>query len=114
MSVITLFVAAALAAAGTSSPTAAQAAKPDPVTLSFNLANQNLAGVLYGIEAIDASPQTFGKLVNTELVAGRRTIWYSCPTGSRSSLTYDFSAGGKYELVCNPGQDAEIRRIDEC
>ena len=112
MKAICFFIVAATAAF--SSLASAEEIVTGDATLSFVVPTQSLAGTLYGIESIDVTPQTFDKQLKTDLVAGRRTVWYSCPTTPRSTLTYDFSAGGKYELVCSPGQGAEIHRVDEC
>lgn len=92
----------------------AQAAGADSAMVSFNSKNSIMAGGLYGITAVDEQPQTFGKRTSVAVAAGQRTIWYACPFGPRSKLTQDFTAGAKYELVCRPGQLAEIKRIDEC
>lgn len=114
MKMRTVILVAALTASGLPLVASADEATTDTATLSFSSTSPGLAGTLYGIESIDAYPQTVDKQLHTDFAAGRRTVWYSCPTTPRTSVAYDFAAGGKYELVCNPGQDGEIRRIDEC
>ncbi|WP_202842206.1 hypothetical protein [Luteimonas saliphila] len=91
-----------------------QARAADSATLSFNPDGNVLAGSLYGIDAVDGYPGTLDKRASVELPAGRRTVWYSCPAGPRSKVTHDFSSGARYELVCKPGQLAEIRQVAEC
>ena len=107
-------LAAALIALAAAPIVSAQAATTEPATLSFTSSTQALAGTVYGITAVDEQAQAFGARGDVEVAAGRRTISYACPIGPQSTLTRDFSAGGKYELICNPGQLAEIRAIDDC
>jgi hypothetical protein len=91
-----------------------QAATTESATLSFRSSAETLAGSFYGITAVDEQAQVFGARGNVEVAAGRRTISYACPIGPQSTLTQDFAAGGNYELICSPGQLAQIKAIDDC
>lgn len=111
-----LFAATAFAATGP----AATPSQPSSgaAELKFASENQMLAGIAYGIDAIDAQPRFFDQRVATNVIAGQRTIQYSCPntpqTDGASQLTYTFEAGHRYELVCQEGHAALIRESDEC
>jgi hypothetical protein len=109
----TLLAAVVIASAG-SSVEAAQTATAGSATLAFNSHGDILAGSIYGITAVGERPQAFGNRTNVVVAAGRRTISYSCPIGPQATLTQDFSADTKYELICKPGQLPEIKRVDEC
>jgi hypothetical protein len=116
-SLFSLLVVSALTAAG------GQAAPVSPpsseqASLSFASEDQVLAGIAYGIDAIDAMPSILGQRLSASIPAGQRTVWYSCPNEPRmtggSRITFDFDAGHRYQLVCRPGRGAEIRPSDEC
>jgi hypothetical protein len=87
-------------------------------TLQFVDKDMPLAGISYGIDFIDGNRNAFGQRVSTAVPAGTRTVWYTCPgeapMSSGSRLSFDFKAGERYELVCRTGQDALIRRADNC
>ena len=117
-SLASLLVVSALSAAGGQAVPAAQPPSSEPASLSFVSNVQALAGIAYGIDAIDAQPSFFEQRVSANVSAGRRTVSFSCPdtpqmTGG-SHLTFDFVAGRHYELVCEPAKDAVIRPADEC
>jgi hypothetical protein len=105
---------AIIIASATSLLASAQTTASDTATISFNAKNAIMSGSLYGITAVDEAPQTFGNRNRVAIAAGQRTIWYTCPFGHQSKLTQEFSAGAMYELVCKPGQLAEIKRVDDC
>ena len=103
--------------------TAGQAPAPvktasNTASLTFVSESRVLVGTAYGLDAIDAQPRVFGQRLAADLMAGHRTVWYSCPNtptphdGSR--LTHNFEAGRRYELVCQAGKEAVIRQADEC
>ncbi len=114
MRVLNICLATILIVSAMPSLAMAETAASGSATVSFNSKSAIMTGGLYGITAVDAQPQTFGNRASVAVAAGQRTIWYACPFGPRSKLTQDFAAGAKYELVCKPGQLAEIKRIDEC
>jgi hypothetical protein len=109
----TLLAALVIASAGTMAG-AAQPATAGSATLAFNSHGDILAGSIYGITAVGEHPQAFGNRSHVVFAAGRRTISYACPIGPQATLTQDFSADAKYELICKPGQLPEIKRVDEC
>jgi hypothetical protein len=108
-----LIVAAALAVTGQTSPVKSDA---NAAGLTFVSESHMLEGTAYGLDAIDSQPRLFGQRFTADVVAGKRTVWYSCPTAPQvtggSRLTFDFEAGHSYELVCQPGQEAVIRPSD--
>ena len=108
-----LIGAAALAVAGQSAPVKATS---NAAALTFVSENHMLEGTAYGLDAIDSQPRLFGQRFTADVEAGKRTVWYSCPTSPQvtggSSLTFDFEAGRSYELVCQPGTEAVIRPSD--
>lgn len=87
-------------------------------TLRFQSKASVLAGISYGIDAVDARRSVLGERLQAEVPAGLRTIWYSCPgeaaprEGAR--ISFAFEAGASYTLSCRAGQDAEITRSDDC
>lgn len=97
---------------------AAQPAPAAPASLSFVSKNPLLVGTVYGISAIDAKAQVYGRHLSANVPAGHRTVWYACPDApqmtGKSSISFDFVAGQRYELVCQPAQQAMIRPLDEC
>lgn len=117
-SLSSLLVVSALAAAGGQAPPAPSQQSSEPASVSFVAEDLALAGIAYGIDAVDALPRVFGDRLSTHVSAGNRTVWYSCPNAPRveggSHLTFNFVGGRRYELVCRHGQDAEIRPSDEC
>ena len=97
---------------------AAPAADRDVVTLAFVAKDQPLSGIAYGIDAVDGQRSAYGQKVSVRLLAGRRTVWYSCPgeaaPAGGSRMSFDFEARGSYELSCRSGQEAIIRRTEGC
>jgi len=108
----------ASALAGGQAAPAPQQPQTEQASLYFVAKGQILVGTLYGIDSIDASQSVFGKRTIAKVLAGRRTVWYSCPNAPQmaggSRLTFNFVAGHQYELVCEPGKEAAIRQSDEC
>ena len=102
----------ALSAAGTPPPPSAR-----PATLSFDTSGNVLAGISFGIEAVDSRPTFLGDRRATQVPAGVRTVSYSCPGSDPSTqgarITFDFAEGGAYRLTCRSGQ-AAIIRADDC
>ena len=117
LSILVLVFALATASGPTTAPNE-QRPSSGPATLSFVSRDQMLVGTVYGISAIDAQPQAYGKLLSANVSAGHRTVWYSCPNApqlsGRSAIEFDFVAGHRYELVCQPTKRAMIRPADEC
>ena len=115
---ILVFVSALAAASGPTTAPEEQQPSSGPATLSFVSKDQMLVGTVYGISAIDAQPQAYGKLLSANVSAGHRAVWYSCPSSSqmsdRSVIEFEFVAGRHYELVCQPSKGAMIRPADEC
>ncbi len=115
---ILVFVSALATASGPTTAPTEQRTSSGPATLSFVSKDQMLVGTVYGISAIDAQPQAYGKLLSTNVLAGHRTVWYSCPNtaqvSGRSVIEFDFVAGRRYELVCQPTKSAMIRPADDC
>lgn len=114
-----LLVVSALAASGNPATTPTEQRLPfGSASLSFVSKDKMLVGTVYGISAVDAQSQAYGKLLSTNVLAGHRTVWYSCPNVPQSSdgsrISFDFVAGGHYELVCQPSKGAVIRSVDEC
>jgi hypothetical protein len=112
-SVVLASMIAAPAQAGL--PSAPQAASP--ATLQFDAMGGVLAGISYGIDAVDARPSLFGDRRAASLAAGIRVVSYSCPGTPGASpgvqaIRFDFAAGRAYRLVCMPGGSAEIRPAD--
>ena len=106
---------AAIGLAAACEATAAVKSTENTASLAFVSENQVLVGTAYGLDAVDSRPRLFGERVAAHLAPGERTVWYSCP-GSRdsSALTFNFKAGQRYQLVCQVGKDAVIRKADEC
>ena len=98
----------ALSAAGAAPP-----AHVRPATLSFGASADMLAGISYGLDSVDARPLLFSERRATNIPAGVRTVAFSCPaTGGASqaaSITFDFSDGGAYRLVCRAGKAAIVK-----
>lgn len=114
-----LLIVSALATASNPPPTPTETRPSSgPASLSFVSKDKMLVGIVYGISGVDAPSQAYGKLLSTNVSAGHRTVWYSCPNALQSSdgsrITFDFAAGGHYELVCQPLKGAVIRPADEC
>ena len=110
----------ALAAALLAVLPVALASTPAPATASlrFDAGATTLAGISYGIDAVDSRPSLFAERMQARIPAGLRTVWYSCPNEAApregARLRFEFEAGADYRLVCRPGRDAEIRRADNC
>lgn len=61
-----------------------------------------------GVDAIDVQSRVFGQRLAADLVAGQRTVWYSCrntptPRGS-SRLTHDLQDRQRCELCAKPAR----------
>ena len=99
-----------LLAASSASPASADA------SLRFVAKDQPLAGISFGIDAIDGQRSAYGQKTSARLLAGRRTVWYTCPgqASAGASMSFEFEAGGRYELDCGAGPEAVIRRADDC
>jgi hypothetical protein len=112
-----LLVASAFAAlTAPSSPAEEPAAAT--ASLTFKAKGAALVGTVYGLDAIDDEARVYGQRASAEILAGRRTVSYTCPDAplgiDGSRLSFDFEAGSHYELVCRAGQQAEIRLVDGC
>ena len=118
-SLISLLIVSALAAAGgPAPPPAEQPPSSGPASLTFVSKDAVLVGTVYGIDAIDAQPRAYGQRVSADVLAGHRTVWYSCPNASPMSdgsrISFDFVAGQRYELVCQAAKGAVIRPVEGC
>jgi hypothetical protein len=94
-------------------------ATPAAPTASLRfVAADPLAGISYGIVSVDERRSVYGQRVSTSVLAGTRTVAYTGPgeltTVRGSQMSFDFNAGENYELVCRAGQQALIRRADNC
>lgn len=89
-----------------------------PATLQFRSQAGALAGISFGIDAVDARRNVLGERLQAQVAAGHRTIRYSCPNEAAprdgSRISFDFEAGASYTLTCRAGGEAEIRRTDDC
>jgi hypothetical protein len=110
-----VFAAAALSSLGGMSSTARAAGKAPDATLRFVSANAALAGISFGMNAVDGRSLLLDQRTSTHLAGGRRTIWYSCPNEPMSQgITFDFVPGTRYELACRAGQAAQVRVAEDC
>lgn len=111
-SLLGLLVVSALAATAPS-PSSTLPAPPKDASLLYVAQFQPLAGISYGMTAVDGRPLILDQRVIARVAPGLRTVWYSCPNGSKgtggSRLSFNFKAGQAYELACREGQQAEIR-----
>jgi len=104
--------------AATTATTVAAAPSPAPADaqLAFVARGTPLAGISFGIEAVDGQRSGYGGRMSTRVLAGRRTVWYSCPgqpaMDGGSRMSFDFEAGRRYELACEAGKQAVIRPAD--
>ena len=107
---MSVFASVLLLAVSTTSPPAADA------SLRFVAKDQPLAGISFGIDAIDGQRRGYGQKTSARLLAGRRTVWYTCPgqASAGARMSFDFEAGGRYELDCSAGPEAVIRRAEDC
>ena len=105
----TAVFAAALAATGSTS-------QSQDATLSFVASGSPLVGISFGMSAVDGRTLVLDQRTSTQLAAGRRTIWYSCPNeaGMQGALSFDFEPGTRYELACRNGLPAQIRAAEGC
>lgn len=112
-SLLSLIVLSALAATAPSTAPGQPAIQPDEALLQYVAPFQPLAGIAYGMTAVDDQTLILNQRVDTRVASGLRTVWYTCPSESlqtsSSRLSFDFKAGQVYELVCRAGQQAEIR-----
>ncbi|MGH8030117.1 MAG: hypothetical protein ACREO3_09295 [Arenimonas sp.] len=112
----TAILAATVAALGTN-PTVHGAGEPQEATLRFVSSEVALVGISFGLDAVDQRALLLDQRTSTQLAAGRRTIWFTCPnepaTRDGSRLTFDFVPGKSYELSCGSGQ-AQIRIAEGC
>ena len=92
-------------------------APPQDASLRFVSKQPVLVGISFGLNAVDGRALVLGQRTATQVAAGRRTIWYSCPNGplmsEGSSLSFDFVPGKNYELSCGSG-GAQIRVAEGC
>lgn len=88
-----------------------------PATLTFDTGGNALAGISYGIEAVDSRPTFLGDRRATRVQAGLRTVSYSCPSADGTTqdarVTFNFAGGAAYRLVCGRDEGAIIR-TDDC
>ena len=112
-SLLSLLVASALAATAPSTSTSQPTTQSQEALLQYVAPFQALAGISYGMTAVDSQPLILDQKVTARVASGLRTVWYSCPNQSQmtggSHLSFNFKAGQMYELVCRDGQQAEIR-----
>jgi len=105
-----LLVVSAITATAPGPSVAQPAPQPRNAVLQYVAPFQALAGISYGLTAVDGQPLILDQRVTTHVDPGVRTVWYSCPNASGGSrLSFDFQAGQIYELVCREGHPAEIR-----
>ena len=88
-----------------------------PATLTFDTRGNVLAGISYGIDAVDSRATFLGDRRETRVAAGLRTVSYSCPADDGSTrgghITFNFDEGSAYRLSCRHGE-AEVIRADSC
>lgn len=112
-SLFSLLVASALATTTPSTSASQTTAQAEVALLQYVAPVQSLAGISYGMTAVDSQPLILDQRATTRVASGLRTVWYSCPNESKmtggSRLSFNFKAGEVYELVCRDGQQAEIR-----
>ena len=93
----------------TSQPTT----QPEEAVLQYVAPFQALAGISYGMTAVDNRALILDQRTTARVASGLRTVSFSCPNASSlaggSQLRFNFKAGQAYELVCREGQPAEIR-----
>ena len=110
-----ILILGTFALSGHGAPPPSPAAKP--ATISFVAKGDALAGISYGIDAVDSQPSLLGNRRATQVLAGVHTVSYSCPGEASSrggaSLTFNFAEGGAYQLVCRGGK-GEMIRNDDC
>jgi hypothetical protein len=113
MSMLAVVIAATVAAAA---PADRDNPPEAPATLAFDSGIEALAGITYGLEAVDEQELAFGQKLATSVPTGTRTVRYSCPANGEGdgngTLSFEFEAGQKYQLVCLPDAHAEIRAGD--
>ncbi len=114
---ISLLASAVLATGGNMIPDPA-VNKPQDVSLRIVADGSTLAGISFGLNAVDEQARLFDQKASTRVATGVRTIWYSCPDepemAGGTRVTVDFAPDTKYELVCRSGQPAVVRPVDEC
>ena len=113
----TAVIAAAIATFGGANIPSQKPSETPAATLHFVAANSTLAGISFGMNAVDGRTLLLDQRTNTQLAAGRRTIWYSCPNEPAAqvgALTFDFAPGTRYELTCRSGLGAQIRVAEGC
>ena len=112
-SLLSLLVVSALAATTPGTSTSQPTTQSKDASLQYVAPFQLLAGISYGMTAVDSQSLILDQRVTTRVASGLRTVSYSCPNESQkpggSRLSFNFKAGQAYELVCREGQQAEIR-----
>jgi hypothetical protein len=112
-SLFSLLVASALAATTPGTSTRQPTTQPKEAVLQYVAPFQSLAGISYGMTAVDNQALILDQRTTARVASGLRTVSYSCPNESSmaggSRLSFNFKAGQMYELVCREGQPAEIR-----
>ena len=109
---VLLFPALVFAGAASASPPLdASPAPASSVVLQFASGGNPLAGVSFGLRAVDRVPVLPGQRSLAHLRPGLRTIEFTCPAamGVTQQLQFDFPADGTYEVVCSAGKPASIR-----
>jgi hypothetical protein len=112
-SLFSLLAVSVLAATAPNTSTSQPTTQSSDALLQYVAPFQALAGISYGMTAVDSQPLILDQKVTTRVASGLRTVWYSCPNEAQMSggsrLSFNFKAGQAYELVCRDGQQAEIR-----
>lgn len=114
-------IALLLSSLGVAPPGAAMG-QPVPQTREASLhyvsGNVIAMGISYGITAVDGQAPILDKRESARIASGLHTVGYYCANESRTAggawLSFNFQAGRAYELVCRPGQQAEIRALEAC
>lgn len=95
-----------------------QSSMAEPAVLSFVSGEPVAMSAVHGIDAVDGMPRFLDERRSASVSAGLKTISYSCPgmpqTVGGARISFDFAAGGSYELVCEEGQPAVIRQSENC
>jgi hypothetical protein len=113
MSVLATAAFAALATIGATGSPSQTAAVSRDATLNFVSSNSVLAGISFGMNAVDGRSLLLDQRTSTRLAAGRRTIWYSCPGAQGGAISFDFAPETRYELSCG-SLGAQIRVAEGC
>jgi hypothetical protein len=112
-SLLSLLVVSAFAAITPGTATSQPTTQPEEAVLQYVAPFQALAGISYGMTAVDNRALILDQRTTARVASGLRTVSFSCPNASSlaggSQLRFNFKAGQAYELVCREGQPAEIR-----